>query len=110
MLQKNLLAKILLAQMFLDNSLMKLKWLQHLAAAQVITTVIGWLARHRNMCLARHRNEITHIWGQITCEIRLQGDQARDELMSHLLWSNLSHNMIRMSPVAFLELCDMLVK
>lgn len=39
-----------------------------------------------------------------------QEDQARDELMSHLLLSDLCHNLIKMSPTAFLGLYEMLIR
>lgn len=47
-------------------------------------------------------NELKQGTTQMTCEIRLQGDQARNKLISHFLSSNLCHNMIRMSPTDFL--------
>ena len=101
-MEKTLLGKIHLAQKTLDNSFKELQRLHHLAASQAIIIVIGWLAR----C----KNKLTHSRYQITRKIRLQGDQARNELMSHLLSSDLCHSMIRMNPTAFLGLYDMLVK
>lgn len=86
----------------MDSSFTKLQWLHHLAVVQVVIIIINW-----NM---RPKNKLTHIRGQITCEIWLQVGQAKDELMSHLLLSDLWHNVIRMSTIVFLELCDMLVK
>ncbi|XP_039134177.1 uncharacterized protein LOC120271560 [Dioscorea cayenensis subsp. rotundata] len=86
----------------LDNPYIKLQRLHHLAAIQVIMLVISWIARRKK--------EHKHVNNQIARELRLHGDQARDELMSHLLSSDLCHNMIRMSPRAFLGLCEILVR
>lgn len=46
--EKIALAKMLLAQITLDNPFMKLLRLHHLAAAQVVITVIGWITSHIN--------------------------------------------------------------
>ncbi|XP_039129079.1 putative nuclease HARBI1 [Dioscorea cayenensis subsp. rotundata] len=81
---------------------MKLHSMQHLATAQVVIAIIS--------SLMRRRNERRQSRDQITREIRIEGDRARDELMSYLLSSDLCHSMIRMSSSAFLGLCDMLVR
>lgn len=74
----------------------------HLLPTQVIITSIGWYAR----C----RNKLRHVRDQITCEICLEGDQAREELMTHLFSTNLCQSLIRMNSIVFLGLCDILVK
>ena len=61
--------------------------------------VINWIAKRRN--------KLKHTRGQVICEIQFQGDQARNELMSHLLLSDLCNNMIKKTFRAFLGLCDM---
>lgn len=89
--EKIVLTKIFLAQVMLDNPLMKLQCLHHLVTTQVIT-VIGQLARRKN--------KLKHIKNQIACE-----------QMSHiLLLSDLYPCMIRMSSTTFLRLCDILVR
>lgn len=58
----------------------------------------------------KHKNKLNNTTCPFTLKTRLRGDQARNELISHLLSSNLCHNMIGMSPRAFLGLCDILVR
>ena len=99
-MMKKVLAKILLARNMLDNLFTKLQHLLHLAPTHVIITIIG--------CYGRHKNEL--IRGQIPHGIQLEADWAWEELISHLLSSDLCHSMIRMSPAAFQGSCNMLVR
>lgn len=46
----------------------------------------------------------------ITHDLRLEGEQVRNELLSHLFSTELCHNILRMSPSAFFGLCEILVR
>lgn len=46
----------------------------------------------------------------ITHDIRLESEQVRHELLSHLFSTELCRNIIRMTPLAFTDLCEMLVR
>lgn len=87
--EKITLAKMLLVQLMLDNPIIILHHLYHLATTQAVIAIIGLLV----WC----QNEFRQNKGQIIREIWLEGDWVRNELMSHLLSSDLCHNMIRMS-------------
>ncbi|XP_059288958.1 uncharacterized protein LOC132042434 [Lycium ferocissimum] len=43
-------------------------------------------------------------------EIRLEGEQVRNELLSYLFSSELCFNIIRMTPSAFIGLCEILIR
>uniref|UniRef100_A0A1S4CS90 DUF8040 domain-containing protein n=1 Tax=Nicotiana tabacum TaxID=4097 RepID=A0A1S4CS90_TOBAC len=46
----------------------------------------------------------------ITHDIRLESEQVRHELLSHLFSTELCRNIIRMTPLAFTDLCEMVVR
>ncbi|WCJ44062.1 hypothetical protein M5689_024754 [Euphorbia peplus] len=81
-----------------ELNLLLLQLMHNFAAIQAVCAVI--------YCYAKHK----HDKRQITHKLRVEGEQARDELMTHLSSSRLCHNVIRMSASAFLGLCDLLVR
>ena len=46
----------------------------------------------------------------ITRDVRLEGENVRSELMTQITTNDRCRSIIRMSPVAFVGLCDLLVK
>ena len=58
----------------------------------------------------RHRRQLEHSRFQLTHEIRLKGERARDGLTKYAVSSDICCDMIRMSPEIVMKLCDLLTR
>ncbi|KAG6470760.1 hypothetical protein ZIOFF_071837 [Zingiber officinale] len=73
--------------------------MHQLASAQVACLVAAWYAQNRH----KQNSQIPHV-------VQLEGERVRNELMTKVLTNDQCRNIIRMSPSAFVELCNLLVK
>ena len=81
------------------QAFIKLQRMHHLSVAKVICIIMYWVG------LRRHKQKNT-----ITRDVRLKGENVRSELMTPITTNDRCRSIIRMSHVAFIGLCDLLVK
>ena len=82
-----------------DNKFLKLQRLHHLAVIRVVCIITYWFGLSRRKLKDKvHR------------AVGLEADKIRSNLLKRFLTDKESWSIIRMSPLAFIRLCDLLVK